>query len=75
MPTPSHSTTFLSNFYMDGEAAFMDGDPLDHNPYLTGDEAAEAWRAGWLAASRAATIMAAGAPFGRAGEADWAAYG
>jgi hypothetical protein len=47
----------------------MEGDPLDQNPYLGGDEAAEAWRAGWLAASRAALVTDA-AP--RAGAGVWA---
>jgi hypothetical protein len=62
MPIASDASRIFSNFYMDGELAFMDGDPLDQNPYLGGDEAAEAWRAGWLAASRAATIVAEAAP-------------
>jgi hypothetical protein len=41
----------FSNFYLDGEVAFMDGAALDHNPYAARDEAAEEWRAGWLTAS------------------------
>jgi hypothetical protein len=44
----------FSNFYLDGEVAFMDGAALDHNPYVAQDEAAEEWRAGWLTASYAA---------------------
>ena len=40
-----------SHFYMDGEIAFADGDAIDRNPYEDG-EACEAWRAGWLHASR-----------------------
>jgi hypothetical protein len=44
-----------SHFYLDGEAAFMDGAPLDQNPYMANDEAAKEWRAGWLTASN--TVM------------------
>jgi hypothetical protein len=47
----------FSNFYLDGEAAFMNGDSLDQNPYVTGDEAAAAWQAGWLAACHVATTV------------------
>ena len=36
----------ISHFYLDGEAAFMEGEPLDPNPYAADDEAAEDWRAG-----------------------------
>jgi hypothetical protein len=39
-----------SHFYLDGEAAFIDGAPLDQNPYMADDEAAKEWRAGWLTA-------------------------
>jgi hypothetical protein len=60
MPIASVVPPHVSNFYMDGEAAFIDGDTLDHNPYLPGDEAAAAWRAGWLAASSTATILPLG---------------
>ena len=54
----SEAYPLFSNFYLDGEAAFMDSISLDENPYVTGDDAAAAWRAGWLAASHAATIVA-----------------
>jgi hypothetical protein len=46
-----------SHFYLDGEAAFMDGAPLDQNPYrnpyMADEDAAMEWRAGWLTASHA----------------------
>jgi hypothetical protein len=72
MPIASDALSLFSNFYLDGEAAFMDGGNLDQNPYVPGDEAAEAWRAGWLAASRASTVLAGGASFaGGAGFARW----
>jgi hypothetical protein len=58
MATDVHS--LFSNFYLDGEGAFMDGVALDQNPYVTGDDAAAAWRAGWLAASHAAATVMAG---------------
>jgi hypothetical protein len=70
MPIASDASSIFSNFYMDGELAFMDGDSLDQNPYPGSDEGAEAWRAGWLAASRAATILGEPAPF--TGEGVWA---
>lgn len=50
-------SSIFSHFYLDGEAAFMDGDALERNPYVEGDEAAAAWSAGWLAASRAASLV------------------
>ena len=46
----------FSHFYLDGELAFMDGAALDENPYEPG-EAADAWRAGWLAANYAAVSV------------------
>jgi hypothetical protein len=52
-------SSLFSNFYLDGEAAFMDGVSLDGNPYMVGDDAAAAWQAGWLAASYAATAVLA----------------
>ena len=53
------ASTFFSNFYLDGEAAFMTGLSLDQNPYAAGDDAAASWQAGWLAASYAATVVVA----------------
>jgi hypothetical protein len=53
----SEAYSLFSNFYLDGEAAFMDSISLDENPYVAGDDAAAAWRAGWLAASQAATMV------------------
>lgn len=47
----------ISHFYLNGEAAFMEGEPLALNPYAADDEAAEEWRAGWLAASYAAIAV------------------
>jgi hypothetical protein len=55
---PDFSSDF-SHFYLDGEAAFMDGLSLDENPYARGDDAATGWQAGWLAASYAATAVVA----------------
>jgi hypothetical protein len=56
MQIGSEAFPLFSNFYLDGEAAFVDSIALDENPYVVGDDAAVAWRAGWLAASHAATI-------------------
>ena len=50
---------YFSNFYLDGETAFMDGASLDQNPYMTGDDAAASWQAGWMAACHAATVAVA----------------
>jgi hypothetical protein len=55
-------SSLFSNFYLDGEAAFMDGASLDQNPYRMGDDAATGWRAGWLAASHAASMVVATRP-------------
>jgi hypothetical protein len=59
MPIATSLSSLFSNFYLDGEAAFMDGVSLDQNPYATGDDAAAAWQAGWLVASHAATTVLA----------------
>ncbi len=48
-----HFAPRFSHFSYVGEMAFMDGAALDENPYEDG-EAADSWRAGWLAASYAA---------------------
>jgi hypothetical protein len=66
MQLAADMSSLFSNFYLDGEAAFMDGVSIDGNPYAAGDDAATAWHAGWLAASHAATMAAAnGQPQGR----------
>jgi hypothetical protein len=45
----------IASHFRDGETAFMDGAPLDQNPYrnpyMADQEAAKEWRAGWLTAS------------------------
>ncbi len=51
MPMATDVHSLFSNFYLDGEGAFMDGVALDQNPYVTGDDAAAASHA-------AATVMA-----------------
>jgi hypothetical protein len=43
---------FHSHFFIDGETAFIEGQALDANPYAYGNDAFDAWRAGWLDASR-----------------------
>jgi hypothetical protein len=58
MQLAADTSSLFSNFYLDGEAAFMDGVSIDQNPYAMGDDAATAWHAGWLAASHAATMAA-----------------
>jgi hypothetical protein len=60
---PSRHQAFSSHFYMDGEIAFSEGEAIDRNPYHGADEAFEAWRAGWLDASRMAHAARAMAPF------------
>jgi hypothetical protein len=59
MAMATNLSSLFSNFYLDGEAAFMDGVSIDQNPYMPGDEAAAAWQAGWLTASHAATVVLA----------------
>jgi hypothetical protein len=59
MQLAADTSSLFSNFYLDGEAAFMDGVSIDENPYWMGDDAARSWQAGWLAASHAATTAAA----------------
>jgi hypothetical protein len=59
MRSATDVSALFSNFYLDGEAAFMDGVSIDQNPYLTGDDAGADWQAGWLAASYAATVVLA----------------
>ncbi|MBW4024212.1 MAG: hypothetical protein HIU92_13975 [Proteobacteria bacterium] len=63
MTVASDVSLVFSHFYLDGEAAFMDGDALERNPYAAGDRAADAWRAGWLAASHTASISGSLEPF------------
>jgi hypothetical protein len=62
-------SALFSNFYLDGEAAFMSGVSIDQNPYIMGDDAAADWQAGWLAASYAATMVLAADQATRLGEA------
>jgi hypothetical protein len=59
MRSATDVSALFSNFYLDGEAAFMNGVSIAHNPYATGDDAAADWQAGWLAASYAATMVLA----------------
>jgi hypothetical protein len=66
--SPMTKTSRFSHFYLDGEAAFMAGEPFDPGRFLMPDEAAE-WRAGWAAASQAAVMNEAYRPaiFGDSG--------
>jgi hypothetical protein len=66
--SPMTKTSCFSHFYLDGEAAFMAGEPFDPGRFLMPDEAAE-WRAGWAAASQAAVMNEAYRPaiFGDSG--------
>jgi hypothetical protein len=68
MQVAADVSSLFSNFYLDGEGAFMDGLALDQNPYMTGDDAAASWQAGWLAASHAATTVMASRDGTRLGE-------